>query len=133
MKKILLVFILALCSTMAFSQSRLGYSESEIRNEFWETRYNLKSNYDKSGNYYISIFTETATVFYYFDTNKDCIITFIVPDNQGALNAFVETYNTRYVIVSPTEWKMYSNAGVSQIKLVYKDNRYFFMWNVQSI
>ena len=130
MKQILLVTLFAFISTITFSQSRLNYSADEIRQEFSSSQYNLKSSYDKDGNYFISILTGNSTIYYYFNANKICKLTFIVPDNQGALNAYVETYNNRYVIISPTQWKMYTNNGVAEVKLVYNVNGgYYFMWN----
>ena len=130
MKRILLFIFFACISTITFSQSRINYSANEIRQEFQESQYNLKSGYDKNGNYYISIITGNSTVFYYFDPDKICKATFIVPDNQGALNAYVELYNTRYVIVSPTHWKMYNNNGVSEVNLIYPTGGgYYFMWS----
>jgi hypothetical protein len=130
MKKLLLIILFSILSIAAYSQSRLNYSANEIREEFSDSKYNLKSNFDKNGNYYISILTGSSTVFYYFNAERTCIATFIVPDNQGALNSYVETYNNKYVIVSPTQWKMYSNNGMCEIKLVYSANGgYYFMWN----
>lgn len=129
MKKLLLIILLAITSITAYAQSRLNYSANDIRDEFSDSRYNLKSNFDKSGNYYISIITGNSTVFYYFNAERTCIATFIVPDNQGALNFYVELYNSKYVIVSPTEWKMYTNNGMCEVKLVYTNGGYYFMWN----
>ena len=129
MKKLLLIIFLAISSITAYSQSRLNYSANEIREEFSDSKYNLKSDFDKSGNYYISIVTGNSTVFYYLNAERTCNATFIVPNNQGALNFYVELYNSKYVIVSPTQWKMYSNNGMCEIKLVYSVNGgYYFMW-----
>ena len=129
MKKLLLIILLIISSATAYTQSRLNYSANDIRDEFSDSKYNLKSNFDKGGNYYISILTGNSTVFYYFNAERTCIATFIVPDNQGSLNFYVELYNSKYVIVSPTQWKMYSNNGMCEIKLVYSVNGgYYFMW-----
>lgn len=133
-KKILSICLFVVCAITMYAQSRLGYSVSEIRQEFSESKYNLKSNYDKNNNFYISISTETSSVVYYFNSNDKCIITFIVPDNQGSLNAYVESYNKQYVIVSPTQWKMYCSEGIAEIKLVYGDDGgYYFIWNNQKL
>lgn len=128
MKYILTVFILVLISSSLHAQARIGASISEIRQEFWETKYNLKGDYDDDGDYYIQIDIERATVFYYFNEEKICYMTVISPDNQGALNYFVELYNNNYVIVSETKWKMYSKDGIANIELIFDGDFPFFIW-----
>ena len=129
MKQFLTTLTMLLLIKVAYSQARLGSSATEIKNEFWETKHNLKSGYTDDGIYYISIWTERATVFYYFNEDKVCILCMIIPDNQGALNFYVELYNKQYVIVSSTEWKMYSNGGIAEISLIFPDDGgYYFLW-----
>lgn len=131
MKQFLTTLTMLLLINVAYSQARLGYSATEIKNEFWETEYNLKSGYTDDGLYYISIWTERATVIYYFNEDKVCKLCMIIPDNQGALNSYVELYNKLYVIVSSTEWKMYSDGGIAEISLIYPDDGgYYFLWKL---
>lgn len=130
MKRTLLTILFAITSIIAFGQARLGTSATEIRSEFSESSYNLKSGYDDDGDYYITIETERATVIYYFNSEKICYLTLIAPDNQGALNYYVELYNKQYVIVSSKQWKMYSENGIANIELVYPEGGgYFFRWS----
>jgi len=129
MRKVLTVFALIIIGFISFGQSRLGSSANEIKSEFYGSKYNLKEAYDKDRDYYIKIDDTRATVLYYFSSNRICNATVIAPDNQGALNYYVERYNKLYVILSSTTWKMYSNGGVSNIELVYPDSGgYFFVW-----
>jgi len=131
MKKLLLTIFFALIFVVAFSQARLGYSASDIRTEFQESRYKLKSSYTDTGIYYITIRIENASVVYYFNSDRICTLTCIIPDNQGALNFYVELYNKMYVIVSSTNWKMYSANGISNITLVYpEEGGYYFTWTI---
>jgi len=130
MKRTLLTILFAITSVIVFGQARLGSTASEIRSEFWESSYNLKSGYDDDGDYYITITTERATVIYYFKSDKVCYLTAIIPDNQGALNFYVELYNKQYVVVSATQWKMYSNNGIANINLIYPEGGgYYFLWS----
>jgi hypothetical protein len=49
-----------------------------------------------------------------------------------ALNAQVENYNKKYVIVSETSWKAYLDGGsIMRINLVYDEENktYFFTYN----
>ena len=129
MKKILLTVILIFTTIVAFSQARLGSSASEIKSEFSERRYDLL-DYTENNIYYINITTERAIVVYHFSSDMKCILTRIIPDNQGSLNFFVELYNKMYVIISPTKWKMYSGRGIANIELVYpKAGSYYFIWS----
>jgi hypothetical protein len=130
MKKTLISILFVITWFDVFGQARLGYSIAEIKSEYWESSYNLKSGFDEDGDYYITITTESATVTHYFNSDKLCTSTFIIPDNQGALNYYVEQYNKQYVIVSSTQWKMYSNNGIANINLIYPEGGgYFFVWN----
>jgi hypothetical protein len=129
MKQGILTLLFSTMSLLAFGQARLGSSVEEIKAEFWEDNYNLKSGYDSDGDYFIHIETERAAVTYYFSSDKICTSTFIAPKNQGALNFYVELYNDQYVIISPTEWKMYSSDGIASVKLIYPEGGgYFFLW-----
>lgn len=130
MKRTLLTILFVITTAFVFGQARLGSSASEIKSEFWESSYNQKSGYDKDGDYYITITTERATVTYYFNSDKICYLTTIIPDNQGALNFYVELYNKQYVIVSSKEWKMYADKGIANIKLIYPESGgYYFLWS----
>lgn len=129
MKKTILSIAILCMALNVFSQARLGSPASEIKSEFWESSYNLKSGYTDDGIYFICIETKRASVVYYFDDNKICNLCAIVPDNQGALNYYVELYNSQYVIVSSTKWKMYSNGGIAYIELKFpEDGGFYFMW-----
>jgi len=130
MKRTLLTILFAITSIVAFGQARLGTSATDIRSEFSESSYNLKSGYDDDGDYYITVETERATVIYCFNSDKICYLTLISPDNQGALNFYVELYNKQYVIISATEWKMYSESGIAKIELVYPESGgFYFLWS----
>ena len=129
MKKIILTIMFAITSCIVFGQARLGYSAADINSEFSDISYNLKNGYDKNGDYYIFIKLERASVLYNFDSNKVCTSSIIVPENDSALNFFVEMYNKKYVIISPTSWKMYSSQGISDIELIYPEKGLtFFVW-----
>jgi hypothetical protein len=128
-KRFLALGILVFFSMVSYGQARLGSTASDIRSEFWESHYKLKSGYTEERIYYISIETDRATVQYLFNTDKICTMVIIAPNNQGALNYYVELYNSQYVIVSSKEWKMYSDGGIANIKLVFADDGgYFFVW-----
>jgi hypothetical protein len=43
----------------------------------------------------------------------------LIPHTQEDLKHFIELYNKEYVIISDTEWKMYSKNNVATIELIY--------------
>jgi hypothetical protein len=129
MRKVFITFLLTIFSVVTFAQARLGSTATDIRAEFWESHYKLKSGYNDDKIYYITIETEKANVVYYFNTDKVCTMVQIIPDNQGALNYYVELYNKQYVIVSSKKWKMYANEGIANIDLIYPEGGgYYFLW-----
>jgi hypothetical protein len=129
MKKTILTIMFAITSCILFGQARNGNSATDISAEFSERIYDLKSGLTKDGDYYIIIKTERASVLYNFDSDKVCTNIVIVPENDGALNFYVEMYNKQYVIISPTSWKAYTNQGIADIELVYPEGGgTYFIW-----
>ena len=125
MKKLFTVLLL-LCSTIVFSQARLYSSYAKIYDEFQHE--DIKINFTDKGQLYLSVALQNALILYYFDEDKLCTSTAIVPLNNGTLNAYVEMYNSKYVIISPTKWRMYSNGTISYIELVNYEDKSFFVW-----
>lgn len=122
-------------TVVVVSQARLGSSYKEIKDEFGhDPDYNLTEKLVSEpvdGMYYkyIEVSFDKASAGYFFTTELICYMTIIVPDNQGALNFYVEYYNKHYVIISPTRWRMYNSNGYCDIKLVYLDDgTYYFTW-----
>ncbi len=129
MKHLLIVICLISFSKISFSQARVGSSFSEIKSEYYESNWNLRSGYNKDEEKYIYISTTRAEVGYYFESGQICYTTYILPKRQGDLNFYVEKYNKQYVIMSPTKWKMYSENGICNIELIYpEDGKCFFVW-----
>lgn len=130
MKIYIITLITFLFTLVSYSQVRLGSTSEEIKDEFWEDTYNLYEGFTDDDVYYISIRVARANIFYYFDYNKFCFFSTVIPDDQGSLNYYVEQYNSQYVIISSTEWKMYSKNGIAKIKLNYDgEGGYYFTWS----
>jgi hypothetical protein len=130
MKHCLLSLLFILFISAINAQARLGASFTEIKTEFSDSKFSLENGFDKEGDLYISIETLSSKVIYYFNESKICELTIIIPNNQGALNYYVENYNKQYVIINSTEWKMYSAEGIASIQLIYPDSGgYLFIWS----
>lgn len=125
------VIVLSFFHQSLFCQARLGSSVAELKKEFSDKSFELVSGYDAEKDYYIRIWTDIATVYYYFDEDLLCNLVFITPDDNGKLNYYVEDYNKSYVIINNLEWKMYNETGIANIKLVYpekKGDKPYFVW-----
>lgn len=114
-----------------FSQARLGYTASDIKKEFSDKSHELVSEYDSDKDYYIRVWTDIATVYFYFDEDFVCNLVYIIPDDNGKLNYYVEDYNKSFVIINNKEWNMYNESGIANIKLIYpekKGDKPYFVW-----
>lgn len=129
MKQTILLSFFILFSILLFSQSRIGYTESEIRSEFYYCKF--ETGYLDNGTKYI--YTDdgnNASVAYFFTANGNCNLTMIFPDSQNALNEYVQIYNNKFVKVSDTQWKAYLDETVLTIDLFFDtDSPYFVISN----
>jgi hypothetical protein len=128
-KHFFLLPILVFIATLSvFGQARIGSTEQSIRNDFSDRTF--KSGYDSDGDKWISAENSFSSIIYYFNSNKVCYLTAVIPDTEAALNYLVEEYNKTYVIISETKWKMYSANGIMEIELKFSDGGgyYFIMY-----
>lgn len=126
MKNIILTLSLLILPLFSFSQARVHFTESQIKTEFGSK--NIKTAYTNKGVKYLYRQDETVVTYYYINDEGVCYMSMMVPLKQGALNYFVEDYNSKYVIVSDTEWKFYSKNGVMYITLIDVDGTPAFMY-----
>lgn len=108
------------------AQARIGSTEWQIRSDFSDKTFTSGTTND--GVDWIAWETETVFAIYYFNDAGRCYRTCISPYTEGALHFLIETYNKKYVIVSDTHWKYYSENGIMNIYLIFEDGyRYFMM------
>lgn len=129
MKKIIFALILLL-PLLGKAQAHLGSSLADIKAMHPDKVF--KIDYTKQGQKYASAEMYYGTFVYYFDSETGlsnyCIQ---IPDNMTALNAQVEVYNKKYVIVSDTSWKAYlEGGGMMKINLIYDEENklYYFSY-----
>ncbi len=129
MKRVLFLLIIFL-PLLSKGQARLGYKPSAIKAEFSASYYELEDGYNSGNIYYISIKTSRAFVLYWFNQNKVCKMTFILPKTKMDLHYYIEMYNELYVNISDTEWRMYEDNVIIKIKLEYSEDlgMYYFIW-----
>lgn len=127
MRKIILISAFLLSFILSNAQARLGYSYQQIRREF--AGYTMNTGYNKQNIFYLEVALKGCTAVYGFDKNLTCVSTVIGPDNNYWLNTYVQKYNDEYVIISAREWRMYSNAGILRIELLYLNTgEPYFLW-----
>lgn len=130
--KILIVGLLLLISIMTNAQSRLGFSEQEIRSEFSdETFYSGRT---EDGTKYIYKFGGHTVAFYYFDEDNVTYMCSVMPKESGALNYLVEHYNKTAVIVDNYNWKSYGiDNHLTYISLREVNNKLVFIYTVRPL
>lgn len=110
MKKLLLIILFSLSVFISSSQSRLGYTESQIRQDFSNKKF--QTSYTESGTKYIYFDDGEIVGMYFFDENGYCNLCSAFPLSTGVLNYMVERFNKEYVIVDDTKWKYYTGGNV---------------------
>jgi hypothetical protein len=109
MKQLLITLTFFFVFNSLFSQSRIGYSEYEIRSEFKFD--NFVTHTMEGGNKYIVKEELGIKDYYYFNSDNICTVCLREPTTTVILNWMVESYNKKYVIISPREWNIYCDNG----------------------
>lgn len=105
------------------AQAHLGSTLADIKSLHTDKVFTIK--YTNDGQKYAYTNMYYGTFYYYFDKETGLSnFCMQIPDNMTALNAQIETYNKKYVIVSETSWKAYlEGGGLMKIRLEYnKEN-----------
>lgn len=127
MKKLILIAIVLL-SFKAQSQSRLGFSYSEILTEF-KVNFEYTTGYAEDLGKYLRFDMLTADVTYYFHEDNTCYTVLLIPNSEEDMHSYVEKYNSKYTIIDDANWKVYSNGSVVNIELLYAESSgYFFLF-----
>lgn len=134
-----------LVSQKSYAQARIGYSEKEIVQDCKENNWECKVDFlDKEkGKPKTKIIQVTTppkgkdgvsfVTTHLLDKDDICVLSFIYPNNNKALNSLVQYYNSEYVQISDTKWKNYTSSGIFNANLVIDedDNSFYFVWSKQ--
>ncbi len=110
MKKTILSLLFILFSLCGFSQSRLGYTEYEIRKDF--SKEYFYTGKTEQGAKYIYFKDERIISMYFFDSKGVCNLCSATPLNSGTLNYMVEIFNKQYVVIDGVVYAHYFTSGV---------------------
>ena len=114
---------------LGYAQAHLGASLSDIKELHSDKVF--KIDYTNQGQKYASAEMNYGTFVYYFD-NETGLSNYClqIPDNITALNAQVEVYNKKYVIISEKCWKAYlEGGGLMNINLTYDEEGEFYFFS----
>jgi hypothetical protein len=119
--KNLYFFILILLPFMSEAQAHLGESFSGLESRYPDLTFEVETTND--GTIYTTAQQLFGTFIYYFDGETGLTNLCVqIPDDLQALNAQVEIYNKKYVIISETSWKAYLDGGSTmEINLIYNE------------
>lgn len=128
MKKLIFALIVIL-PFLGNAQAHLGETPSGIKALHPDKTFT--EDYTKDGQKYISAEMYYGTFVYYFNKETGlsdfCIQ---IPHNMTALNAQVEIYNKKYVIISETSWKAYlEGGGLLKINLKYEEDYKIYVFS----
>ena len=121
MKKLFIILFWCFLIQTVEAQIRMGYSISQIREEFSDSKYELYSA-NSGDDFCIIINFVGIRVYYFFDKDGYTDANYLIPLTSGKLQGLIENYNRYYVIISDTEWKYYNSNGVLYIKLAKRDD-----------
>lgn len=129
MKKLILALLLF--PVLGSAQAKIGKTLEEIKELYPNKTFEI--DYANDGTKYASAEMDYGTFTYYFEKNNGVAFRCIqIPTDLIALNAQVENYNSKYVILSESSWKAYLEGGfVMKINLEYdkEHNVYVFYYN----
>lgn len=102
------------------AQAHLGSTLKEIRERYPDKEFDI--DYTNSGGKYAQVKMPLGTFIYYFNDENITYMCIQIPEDMPSLNAQVEIYNKKYVVVSETSWKAYlDGGGIMKINLTYND------------
>lgn len=127
MKKLLTTTLLLL-SLCVKSQTRIGFTEAEIRAEFYERTF--KTYYTKTGMKFIYYTSNEMEVGYAFNKDGKCNLCTIQPLTQSVLNYYAERFNKDYVIINEKHWKWYNNNNIVDIMLLQEGSYSYFLFTL---
>jgi hypothetical protein len=129
MKKLIFILILVL-PFLGKAQAHLGVTLASIKELYPDKKFKVWS-YNGDSSRCASTDMSYGNFTYYFGNDGLSFMCTLVPKSLTALNAQVENYNKKYVILSETSWKAYLEQGeIMKINLEYmkeqKENVFFY-------
>lgn len=121
MKKLSALFFLAFSLT-SFSQSRVGYLINQVRKEFSDPAFNLRSMVQDTSTF-IVLQEKHAVVIHRFGSDSICNKTYVTPEDTTIANEMASTYDAIYEPVSHLEWLVRQQSDILDVEMVTIENK----------
>jgi hypothetical protein len=118
--------MLLLITSACHAQVRLGVTKDEIEKEF-DYLY-VKKDVTSSGTECVTFTTRKATVSHLIDSAGVSFCAVLTPLGDAELKYYIERYNSDYVVISPTQWRVYGGETYADIELQHDKGRAYFLW-----
>jgi hypothetical protein len=136
MKKLLFLILFIItscccCYCKAQDGIRIGKTESEILKEFPKA----KIVYDTYSRFLQQDFGDSVMAYVFSvddDKNTPCKINMLFPDGSQVIAKLIENFNTYYVIISDTLWKLYDGGKTINVMLLYNMEKDFYYVSYKS-
>jgi hypothetical protein len=136
MKKLLFLILFIItscccCYCKAQDGIRIGKTESEILKEFPKA----KIVYDTYSRFLQQDFGDYVMAYVFSvddDKNTPCKINMLFPDGSQVIAKLIENFNTYYVIISDTLWKLYDGGKTINVMLLYNMEKDFYYVSYKS-
>lgn len=131
MKPLLIVLFLLLTHFTAHTQARIGYTFSEIYNDF-KVEGEFTPEFTEEGHFMTSIelYGQFYVTYIFKNNNHTCTSTSIIPLTAAAEKLLIDKYNTECIKINNNRWKVKFDNGVICNILMTKlsTNETVFMW-----
>ena len=113
--------------TSAYSQFFVGNSKQEVKSALMKNNVKFTEQKITDTTNRISWLNEKEFQMIWVFNNKDSLKgQTLISEKHNGINEFVKWFNEDFVIISPTEWRNYSNGVIYNIKLEKLLNEHLF-------
>ncbi|MDX2190516.1 MAG: hypothetical protein SFY32_11695 [Bacteroidota bacterium] len=114
-------FIAFFFSSQIFCQAKLNYTAKQLRQAFPNEIF--EEYYTNDSTRYIYFEDKTMECIHFFSKKENITNSaIIIPNTNDLLNYLIEECNKHYVIINNKKWRFYSENGILNIELIYRND-----------
>ena len=113
-------------STIGNSQVRMATPKEDIKKEFSYLK--IEDHIITDSVDAITFQTRNSAVTHLFDEEGLSYCAFLTPFGDEELKYYIERYNREYIVISPTQWRVYYKDQYVDITLTEANNTSLFIW-----
>lgn len=122
MKRLVFFLILNVFSLSSFAQFYLGLSTNEAKRQIQANAgvyTQIKTAHSSDGTISFGWTEDLWDGVLFFNHEGFSNMFVMIPKNQVVMNTTIQNFNEKYVVVSNTQWKVYSRGATYQVDLIY--------------